>query len=416
MNSVTPFRVLIVGAAGVFGQRLAEQLVVEPGITIILAGRTTRKLAKLSSKIGGDTECAALDRDRVTPADLRRLDAHLVVDAAGTFQGSGTTLIEAAIAAGCHYVDLSDGRTFVTGIRRFDAAARARNVAVLSGASSTPALSHAALDRLTRGWRQINTMRVAISPGNRAPRGLSVVRAVLTYAGQPVRVFRDGAWTTSPGWGQIRKLFFPGIGVRRTSLCETPDLDLLVERYGPRDAAEFFAGLESCFLHYGLHLSTMPVRWGWVASLAPYARAMHFLASLIRPIGTDRGGMITEATGFDAGGRPSFARWSVAAYNGRGPFVPTLAALILVRKIRDGMLEFRGAQPCAGILSIDDFQADFDRLGIKTEFCHSNCAPNAPYQQPPTLGSSPRGWFSVGKEVLLGSATVVRRDGECRAS
>ena len=375
MESPLPLRVLVVGATGVFGRRLAEQLVHEPGIVVIVAGRTERTLAKLSAELGNGTERVVLDREQVTPADLRRVGAHIVIDAAGPFQNSRTVLIEAAIKACCHYADFADGRDFVSAIRRFDAAARANGVAVLSGASSTPALSHAALDRLTSGWRQIDTIRVAICPGNRTPRGSSLVRAILSYAGQPVRIFRDGVWTIEPGWGRPHRMSIPGLSIRLASLCETPDLDLLVERFQPRDSAEFLAGLESRLLHHGLRLSAMLVRWGLIGSLVPVARPMHFLASLIKPFGTDQGGMIAEASGHGADGRPIHARWSLTACQGHGPFVPTLTTLSLVRKIRDGGLEFRGAQPCVGVLSIDDFQADFERLGIKSELSHSNARP-----------------------------------------
>ena len=102
MDTNSPLRVLVVGATGVFGRRLAEQLVHEPGIALILAGRTARTLAKLSADLGGDTECAVLDREQVTPDDLVRIGAHVVIDAAGPFQNSRTVLIEAAIGAGCH--------------------------------------------------------------------------------------------------------------------------------------------------------------------------------------------------------------------------------------------------------------------------------------------------------------------------
>lgn len=367
MGPSAPLRVLIVGATGVFGRRLAEQLVHEPGITLILAGRTERTLAMLKSNLGNRADITVLDRDRVTPSDLRRLGVQIVVDAAGPFQNSRTALVEAAIKAGCHYADFADGRDFVSAIRRFDTTARQQNVAVLSGASSTPALSHAALDRLTGGWAEIDSVRVAICPGNRTPRGLSVVRGILSYTGQPVRVFRGGAWTTAPGWGRPRRLAFPGLGQRLASLCETPDLDLMVERYQPHESAEFFAGLESSLLHHGLRLCAMLVRWGLIGSLLPFARPMHFLASLIQPFGNDRGGMIAESTGRDKDGRATTARWILTAYDGRGPFVPTLTVMALIRRIRDGALDFRGAQPCVGILSLDDFQADFDRLGINSE-------------------------------------------------
>ena len=49
---------------------------------------------------------------------------------------------------------------------------RAADVAVLAGASSTPALSHAVLDTLVAGSRKVIAIEVSIAPGNRAPRGL----------------------------------------------------------------------------------------------------------------------------------------------------------------------------------------------------------------------------------------------------
>ncbi len=359
-------RVLLVGATGVFGSRLAEGLVREPGVALILAGRTLASLAKLGSDLGGVPETFVFDRDRATPGPLRRLRAELVIDAAGPFQSGRTRLIEAAIEAGCHYVDLADGRAFVANIRRFDEAARHRDIVVLTGASTTPALSHAAIDRMTEGWRGIDAIRVAIAPGNRAPRGLAVVRAILSYAGRPVRLFRDGGWTTAPGWGLTRKIAYPGLGRRAASLCETPDLDLLVERFRPRVSAEFFAGLELPVLHYGLVLASLPVRARLIGSLEPFARPLRFLAALFEPFGSDLGGMVVEVRGTNDDREPVAATWSLVARAGKGPYVPTLAALALVRRLRDRALGFRGAGPCVGHLTLDDFETDFERLGIET--------------------------------------------------
>ncbi len=361
-----PLSVLLVGAAGAFGRLLAEGLAREPGIRLVLAGRTRAPLERLRDSLGGTPEVRVLDRDRAMPADLRAAQVDVVVDAAGPFQDSRTALIAAAIDAGCHHIDLADGRDFVADIRRFGAAAQRAGVAVLSGASSTPALSHAVLDALTEGWRRIDALSVAISPGNRAPRGLAVVRSIASWAGRPVPVFRNGGWTIAPGWSGTRRLEFPGLGPRLAALCDTPDLDLLVERYRPRVTAEFLAGLELPVLHHGLALATWPVRRGWLRSLAPLARPLRALAALLRPLGSDRGGMVVEAAGRDARDRPVRGRWSLVAGASKGPYVPTLPALALVRRIRDKRLRFRGAGPCTGILTPDDFAADFARYEITT--------------------------------------------------
>ncbi len=361
-----PVRVLLVGAAGVFGRKLAEQLVCERGVSLVLTGRTRAKLDALAGELGGGCGVAPMDRNTISANHLLPLSCDIVIDAAGPFRPDSTALVSAAIDAGCHYIDLADDREFVTTIGQFDAAARQMGAAVLAGASSTPALSHAVVDALIDGWSQVETITVAISPGNRAPRGLSVVQSILSWAGQPVKVYSGGRWTTAPGWGLTHDMDFPGIGSRLVSLCNTPDLDLLVERYKPTQSAVFLAGLELRSLHRTLELTSRLVRIRLLPTLAPFARPARQVAALLQPFGTDTGGMVVEIAGRNAAGQTETARWSLTAKGGKGPYVPTLAALALVRTIRDGGLSFKGAKACTGILTLDDFKADFDRLGIET--------------------------------------------------
>lgn len=127
---------------------------------------------------------ARLDARNANAEELRALGAFALVDAAGPFQDADHRLAEAAVAAGLNYLDLADGWGLVAGIARLDAAARRAGVVALSGASSTPALSHAALESSVRGWRCVEVVEVAICPGNRAtPDGASVVGAILSYVG-----------------------------------------------------------------------------------------------------------------------------------------------------------------------------------------------------------------------------------------
>ena len=359
-----PFRVLLIGATGVFGSLLAAALAREPGVVLVMAGRTLRSLEQLGRTL--EAEIAVLDRDTVTGGDLRTLGVQVVIDAAGPFQDSRTAVIEAAILAGCHYMDLADGRDFVTGVRRFDGAARARGVAVLSGASSTPALSHAVIDHLTLGWRSIATIRAVISPGS-AVRGFALIRGVLSYLGRPVRVFREGGWTAVPGWGATRPMDIAGLRTGPASLCETPDMDLFVDRYHPAVAAEFLSSLELPLLHRGLSVLCLLVRWGVLLRPERFARPLRLLVGLIAPFGANRGGMVVETAGRDGQGAPVFARWLLRAPPGNGPNVPTFAALALVRRLRDGRAIEPGARPCVGVLELSDFTPDFAQLAMVNE-------------------------------------------------
>src|SRR5262245_11424456 len=193
---MTP-RVLVCGGTGHFGARLVESLLATTDLDVVIAARGAQRAEEMALALrkrypGRTIETHAFDATAARADDLKRLRIWCVADTAGPFQAARPRLVEAAIAAGCHYVDIADARDFVSGIEAFDATARTANVLVLSGASSTPALSNAVLDQLTRGWRRIDRVEIALSPGNRQPRGLSLVKAILASAGQPMRIFRDG--------------------------------------------------------------------------------------------------------------------------------------------------------------------------------------------------------------------------------
>ena len=358
-----PLNVLIVGASGVFGSRLAELVAKEAGVHLTLAARNLWKLEQLASRLPTKVGLAKIDRDTVKSTDLVGYD--LVIDAAGPFQSSHSRLIDAAIGARVDYLDLADGRDFVGTFPRFDKAAAEAGVTLVTGASSIPALSHAVLDELTRGWSAIDSIRIGIYPGNRAPRGRSVVEAILSYVGKPVRVFREGEWQQVPGWGGLHREDIPRIGRRWASVCDTPEQDLLVARYRPRRSAEFFAGLELGLLHVGLWLCSLPVRWGWLDSLQPFASPMLKLAELVRIVGSDRGAMTVRASGVAQSGEPVGRGWILRADANRGPYVPVLAALAMVRRFRDGSAPEPGAFICSGLLEIDDFLPDMERLGME---------------------------------------------------
>lgn len=357
-------RVLIIGATGVFGSRLAERAALEPGLVLTLAARRAKPLAALAAQLGPAVHTQMLDRDTLTALDFAGQD--VVIDAAGPFQASSLRVVEAAMAARVDYIDLADGRDFVAEVQALDPVARGAGVALVTGASSVPALSHAALDALTQGWSAIDHVSVGIFPGNRAPRGLAVVQAILSYVGRPVRLFLDGRWQDRPGWGLLHRAAIPGVGHRWASLCDTPDLDLLVSRYRPTRSAEFYAGMELSILHVGLWLLSWLVRWGMVASLRGASRPLLWMAQWLLPFGSDIGAMQASASGSDAAGQSVSADWTLRATGNRGPYVPVLATLAMLRRYRGGVKPSPGAYACSGILSLADFADDFAALGIVT--------------------------------------------------
>ena len=353
-----PFRVLVIGGYGFFGRRLVERLSLQAGLHVIVAGRSAQQAAALVTELRASAAAAlssvALDAmSDEFPAWLDRLQVRAVVHTSGPFQGQDYRVALACTAAGVHYVDLADGRDFVAGITAVDVAATAAGVCVMSGASTVPALSGAAVDELTRGWQRVAAIDIGISPGNRTERGLSTVRAVLSYCGRPIP-HADGATLT--GWLRTRARRYPApVGWRLLSPCDVPDLALLPSRYPGRPVVRFRAGLELVVLHLATNAMALAGRLGLVRDWVRHAEWLKRCSDRFIAFGTDAGAMHVTARGLDAQGRPARRTWTLVATHGDGPWVPTLAAAALVRKLAAGETPAIGARPCIGALTLDDF-------------------------------------------------------------
>ncbi|RCS29571.1 saccharopine dehydrogenase [Rhodanobacter denitrificans] len=361
-------RVVLIGAAGVFGSRIAARLAGDPRFQLILAGRRQAGLLALREDLGGPAvQLATLDvtADRLGGA-LAELQPQLVIHAAGPFQAQDYRVAEACLACGSHYVDLADGRDFVAGMRHLDARAKAAGRLLVSGASTVPALSSAVVDGLLTRFAALDIIEHAISPGNRTPRGDATVAAILGYCGRPLRVWRDGRWQQGRGWMSTRRQAFP-FGRRWVGLCDVPDLELFPARYPGVRTVAFRAGLELKRLHFGTLAAAWLVRLGLLRDLARHAPRLRRISEWFLAAGSDVGGMVVELAGRDLQGGLLRLRWSLSAAQGDGPQIPATPAVVLARKLADGELSARGAMPCMGLFTLDEALAALDGFAVGTQ-------------------------------------------------
>lgn len=132
-------RLAIVGATGVAGRALAAAVRgLAPLAPLRLVGRDRVALDELAAALGGGVEVALADvGDRAT---LERAFAGcaVVASAAGPFAPLGDHAVHAAIACGCHYLDVCAEQAVIRRVfERCDAAARRGKVAVVPGAGFT---------------------------------------------------------------------------------------------------------------------------------------------------------------------------------------------------------------------------------------------------------------------------------------
>jgi hypothetical protein len=354
---------MVIGGYGFFGSRLVTLLSRQPKLHILVGGRSHAAAQALVNKLGpgavSQLEATALDIEAPSLAQaLATLKPDVVVHTAGPFQGQDYRVAAACIAANAHYIDLADGRAFVAGITALDGAAVRAGVLATSGASSVPALSGAAADALAAGLACVTGIDIGISPGNRTDRGLSTVQAILGYCGQPLP---GGAI----GWRGTRSHRYPApVGRRLLSACDVPDLVLLGPRFSGTPAVTFGAGLELGLLHRGMNLMALLAQRGLVRNWADYAPLLKRVADWFRHLGSDAGAMHVRVTGTGADGASYTRTWSLVATHGDGPFVPTLAAAALVRRLAAGQAYPPGARPCLGLLSLEDFECEAAGLAI----------------------------------------------------
>jgi hypothetical protein len=352
--------VTVLGGHGIFGDRIAEALVRHSGCRVRIVGRNALVGANFAQRIGADFQAGDL-RDRES---LRRaLDGStVVVHAAGPFQGSDYRVAELCLACGAHYLDLADGREFVAGIGRLDAAARARGLLVASGVSSTPAITSALVQDLAGEFSAIDVIQIALSPGNQNPRGAATIGAVLSYLGRSIRVWQAGAWTMRPGWGDSQHLEFPPpVGRRRVHNCDVPDLELFPAHFRAR-TVRFSAGLELNILNRLLSACAWPCRL-FRLDLAPHAALFLKLSLMLFPFGSTNGALAVWARGKDLQGSAIERRIALVT-NFDGPATPSSAAVILTRKIIDHGPPRIGAYPCVGFLTLEEILNHLVPLGI----------------------------------------------------
>jgi hypothetical protein len=152
---MAPKRVIVLGARGVFGSLLVREL--ERNYEVVPAGRG---------------------------ASLQ--NAFAVACTAGPFQQLDRGLVRAAVEAGAHWLDIADDERWFFDLvddRDLDALAREKNVAVIPGLSSLPAVSGALVRRLGSPKQVEITLRI----NNRNAKGAAAIASAAASGGRVLK-------------------------------------------------------------------------------------------------------------------------------------------------------------------------------------------------------------------------------------
>lgn len=304
---MAPPRVLIAGGAGVFGQRLARELLDTCAAHLVLAGRRPGPLRSACATLDpARTEALVLDLH--DPAAFARAAAGCTAIActAGPFGDLPPALPGLAIAAGAHWVDIADDPDWVGCVLGDEALARGARAAgkvVAPGCSSVPTLSGVLVRACRERLPGVIRARITLFIGNRNRKGVASLARALASGG------REAVPVQLP----------PPFGVRPTFAFGSPDAALLREDL--RIDAEFRAGFEATL---GWRLAGVARPLGRLLGLGRLARAIAWLTRPAGRFGSPDG--VLQAEAWDAAGT-----CEISWVRGRDQRMPILPAAEVLR-------------------------------------------------------------------------------------
>lgn len=364
--------ILILGGYGNFGKRIVESLSRIDNLTLFIAGRNLEKAQSIQKTLIANKasstilEAAKLDINSSSFIDdVKLISPDLVIHTGGPFQNQDYLVPRACIAVGSHYIDLADDRRYVCDIATLNDEAVKNELLIVSGASSVPGLSSTVVDHFLNQFATLNEIDFAIAPGNKAERGEATVRGILSYTGHAFPIYMNNQWVNEYGWMSPRKLDFGKvIGKRWLASIDIPDLELFPQRYSSVSTVKFQAGLELPFLHFGMVIMALVARIKFIKSWSPLTKFIFKSSEIFKNLGTDIGGMQINLFGLDKDNAKKKISWTLCAENGVGPYIPTLSAIILAKKLVAGTLNEIGATPCLGMFTLDEFDQEAGLMGI----------------------------------------------------
>ncbi|MBE9549735.1 MAG: saccharopine dehydrogenase NADP-binding domain-containing protein [Proteobacteria bacterium] len=194
---------LIYGAYGYTGE-LISRLACERGLQPVLAGRNEKRTRELAESLGLSWRCFDLDDDLAVKAGIR--GCRLVLHCAGPFSATSEPMLNACLAEGAHYLDITGEVDVFAAAHKRDDEARKRDVVVIPGVGfdvvPTDCLAAALVHELPSATR----LTLAFEAGGGS--SIGTAKSAVEGMAQGGRVRRDGKMVTVPLAWKTRQIPF----------------------------------------------------------------------------------------------------------------------------------------------------------------------------------------------------------------
>ncbi len=192
---------LIYGANGYTGELIAREAA-RRGMRPILAGRTGERIAPLAAELGLEQRAFALERP-----DLRGVG--LVMHCAGPFAQTSAPMVDACLAAGAHYLDITGEIAVFESIYARDSEARAAGVALIPGVGFDVVPTDCLAARLASELPDATELWLAFSTSRGSVASRGTMRTMIEGIGRGGAIRRDGRIERVPLVFDVREIPFP---------------------------------------------------------------------------------------------------------------------------------------------------------------------------------------------------------------
>ncbi len=203
---------LLYGANGYTGQLILTECLAR-GLRPIVSGRNAAAITELATRHGLEARPVGLEDRAALQHALDGVGA--VLHCAGPFVHTATPMLEACLATGVHYLDITGEIAVFEQVARLDARARAASVTLLPGVGFDVVPTDCLAAHLKRRLPSATSLELAFSGGTPPSHGTSLT--IIEGLGQDGAIRRDGRITPVPQGWRTRMVDF---GVRER-MCVT---------------------------------------------------------------------------------------------------------------------------------------------------------------------------------------------------
>ena len=205
-------RLLIYGANGYTGELAAREAVAR-GLEPILAGRNREALLALGTELGLTVRVFDLADSASVRRGLEGIAA--VLHCAGPFVITSRPMVQACLAAGCHYLDITGEIRVFEGVFAQQAKAEGAGVVLMPGVGFDVVPSDSLALRLAEAMPGATSLNLAFATaGGSASRG--TLKTMIESFPEAGAIRRDGKLTAVPLAWHVREIDFGGKLGRRT--------------------------------------------------------------------------------------------------------------------------------------------------------------------------------------------------------